>query len=113
MQLHTQDVRRRRDQPSGIALCPDGDTQKGRDARFVELPNKHRTFAQRRREFRTAPRRMPREYLRRVRKARVFITVIDDRYLLAEGGSGYHFFGRSAEKVVLMRKARKVVSCAA
>ena len=25
--------------------------------------------------------------------------------VLAEGGSGYHFFGRSAEKVVLMRQA--------
>jgi hypothetical protein len=25
--------------------------------------------------------------------------------VLAEGGSGYHFFGRSGEKVVLMRQA--------
>jgi len=25
--------------------------------------------------------------------------------LLAEGGSGYHFFGRVAEKVVLARRA--------
>jgi uncharacterized protein (DUF4213/DUF364 family) len=25
--------------------------------------------------------------------------------VLADGGSGYHFFGRSAEKVVLMRQA--------
>jgi uncharacterized protein (DUF4213/DUF364 family) len=33
--------------------------------------------------------------------------------VLAEGGSGYHFFGRSAEKVVLMRKAQTVASCAA
>jgi hypothetical protein len=33
--------------------------------------------------------------------------------VLAEGGSGYHFFGRSAEKVVLVRKARTMVSCAA
>ena len=33
--------------------------------------------------------------------------------VLAEGGSGYHFFGRSAEKVVLMRKAMAVASCAA
>jgi uncharacterized protein (DUF4213/DUF364 family) len=32
---------------------------------------------------------------------------------LAEGGSGYHFFGRSAEKVVLVRKLRSVASCAA
>ncbi len=38
-----------------------------------------------------------------------------DRFLdvLAEGGSGYHFFGRSAEKVVLVRKARTVAACAA
>jgi len=33
--------------------------------------------------------------------------------VLAEGGSGYHFFGRSAEKVVLVRKLRETVSCAA
>ena len=33
--------------------------------------------------------------------------------VLAEGGSGYHFFGRSAEKVVLARKTRSVASCAA
>lgn len=33
--------------------------------------------------------------------------------VLAEGGSGYHFFGRSAEKVVLMRKVRGSQSCAA
>ncbi len=33
--------------------------------------------------------------------------------VLAEGGSGYHFFGRSAEKVVLVRKPAKAVSCAA
>jgi uncharacterized protein len=33
--------------------------------------------------------------------------------MLAEGGSGYHFFGRSAEKVVLIRKARTIASCAA
>ncbi|HEY7577063.1 MAG TPA: DUF364 domain-containing protein [Acetobacteraceae bacterium] len=33
--------------------------------------------------------------------------------VLAEGGSGYHFFGRSAEKVVLVRKTRTIVSCAA
>ena len=32
--------------------------------------------------------------------------------VLAEGGSGYHFFGRSAEKVVLVRKTRSVASCA-
>lgn len=33
--------------------------------------------------------------------------------VLAEGGSGYHFFGRSAEKVVLARKTRTLASCAA
>jgi uncharacterized protein (DUF4213/DUF364 family) len=33
--------------------------------------------------------------------------------VLAEGGSGYHFFGRSAEKVVLVRKTRTIASCAA
>ena len=33
--------------------------------------------------------------------------------VLAEGGSGYHFFGRSAEKVVLVRKAAKLESRAA
>jgi uncharacterized protein len=33
--------------------------------------------------------------------------------VLAEGGSGYHFFGRSAEKVVLVRQTRMVASCAA
>jgi uncharacterized protein (DUF4213/DUF364 family) len=33
--------------------------------------------------------------------------------VLAEGGSGYHFFGRSAEKVVLVRKTPMIVSCAA
>lgn len=33
--------------------------------------------------------------------------------LLAEGGSGYHFFGRSAEKVVLVRRAAAPVSRAA
>ncbi len=33
--------------------------------------------------------------------------------VLAEGGSGYHFFGRSAEKVVLVRKAMAFASCAA
>ena len=33
--------------------------------------------------------------------------------VLAEGGSGYHFFGRSAEKVVLVRKAVAFASCAA
>jgi uncharacterized protein len=33
--------------------------------------------------------------------------------VLAEGGSGYHFFGRSAEKVVLMRRTMKLASCAA
>ncbi len=33
--------------------------------------------------------------------------------VLAEGGSGYHFFGRSAEKVVLVPKARTVAACAA
>jgi uncharacterized protein (DUF4213/DUF364 family) len=33
--------------------------------------------------------------------------------VLAEGGSGYHFFGRSAEKVVLVRKTQTVASCAA
>jgi uncharacterized protein (DUF4213/DUF364 family) len=33
--------------------------------------------------------------------------------VLAEGGSGYHFFGRSAGKVVLVRKAMKLASCAA
>jgi len=32
---------------------------------------------------------------------------------LAEGGSGYHFFGRSAEKVVLVRKTWMEASCAA
>ena len=31
---------------------------------------------------------------------------------LAEGGSGYHFFGRSAEKVVLVRKSQAMASCA-
>jgi len=33
--------------------------------------------------------------------------------VLAEGGSGYHFFGRSAEKVVLVRKTWMAASCAA
>jgi len=33
--------------------------------------------------------------------------------VLAEGGSGYHFFGRSAEKVVLVRKTWMEASCAA
>jgi uncharacterized protein (DUF4213/DUF364 family) len=33
--------------------------------------------------------------------------------VLAEGGSGYHFFGRSAEKVVLLREAAGAVSRAA
>jgi hypothetical protein len=33
--------------------------------------------------------------------------------VLAEGGSGYHFLGRSAEKVVLVRKTRRIESCAA
>jgi hypothetical protein len=27
--------------------------------------------------------------------------------LLAEGGSGYHFFGRSAQKLVLVRRPRR------
>jgi uncharacterized protein len=36
----------------------------------------------------------------------VRITEPDDFLdLLAEGGSGYHFFGRSAEKLVLMRRS--------
>jgi uncharacterized protein len=33
--------------------------------------------------------------------------------VLAEGGSGYHFFGRSAEKVVLVRNAMALASRAA
>jgi uncharacterized protein (DUF4213/DUF364 family) len=33
--------------------------------------------------------------------------------VLAEGGSGYRFFGRSAEKVVLVRKVMALASCAA
>ena len=33
--------------------------------------------------------------------------------MLSEGGSGYHFFGRSAEKVVLLRRAAKRVLQAA
>jgi uncharacterized protein len=33
--------------------------------------------------------------------------------VLAEGGSGYHFFGRSAEKVVLVKRAAATVSHAA
>ena len=33
--------------------------------------------------------------------------------VLAEGGSGYHFFGRSAEKVVLIRKAPAAMTHAA
>lgn len=33
--------------------------------------------------------------------------------VLAEGGSGYHFFGRSAEKVVLARRAGSSISHAA
>lgn len=33
--------------------------------------------------------------------------------MLAEGGSGYHFFGRSADKVVLLRKARTATATAA
>jgi len=33
--------------------------------------------------------------------------------VLAEGGSGYHFFGRSAEKVVLMRQATRAALQAA
>jgi len=32
--------------------------------------------------------------------------------LLAEGGSGYHFFGRAAEKVVLVRRAEVVAKAA-
>jgi len=32
--------------------------------------------------------------------------------VLSEGGSGYHFFGRSAEKVVLVRNAMAFSSCA-
>jgi uncharacterized protein (DUF4213/DUF364 family) len=44
----------------------------------------------------------------------VRVTAADDFLdVLAEGGSGYHFFGRSAEKVVLIRKAMGAVSCAA
>jgi uncharacterized protein (DUF4213/DUF364 family) len=44
----------------------------------------------------------------------VRVTAPDDFLdVLAEGGSGYHFFGRSAEKVVLVRKARRSESCAA
>ncbi len=40
---------------------------------------------------------------------------VSDAFLdvLAEGGSGYHFFGRSAEKVVLVRNAMVLASCAA
>lgn len=40
---------------------------------------------------------------------------VPDAFLdvLAEGGSGYHFFGRSAEKVVLVRKAIAFTSSAA
>jgi uncharacterized protein (DUF4213/DUF364 family) len=34
-------------------------------------------------------------------------------YLLAEGGSGYHFFGRSVEKVALVRREGAVVAKAA
>jgi uncharacterized protein (DUF4213/DUF364 family) len=33
--------------------------------------------------------------------------------VLAEGGSGYHFFGRSAEKVVLVRQAKQMARRAA
>jgi len=33
--------------------------------------------------------------------------------VLSEGGSGYHLFGRSAEKVVLVKKATVSLSCAA
>jgi hypothetical protein len=33
--------------------------------------------------------------------------------VLAEGGSGYHFFGRSAEKVVLVRRTSSTVARAA
>lgn len=44
----------------------------------------------------------------------VRVTAPDDFLdVLAEGGSGYHFFGRSAEKVVVVRRAWAVVSCAA
>jgi uncharacterized protein (DUF4213/DUF364 family) len=44
----------------------------------------------------------------------VRVTAADDFLdVLAEGGSGYHFFGRSAEKVVLIRKSMEVVPCAA
>jgi hypothetical protein len=40
--------------------------------------------------------------------------IVTDAFLdvLAECGSGRNFFGRSAEKVVLMRKTRIVTSCA-
>jgi uncharacterized protein (DUF4213/DUF364 family) len=40
---------------------------------------------------------------------------VPDAFLdvLAEGGSGYHFFGRSAKKVVLVRNAMALASCAA
>lgn len=42
------------------------------------------------------------------------VTAPDDFLdVLAEGGSGYHFFGRSAEKVVLVSKTRAIASCAA
>jgi len=33
--------------------------------------------------------------------------------VLAEGGSGHHFFGRSAEKVVLVRRTLSTVARAA
>ena len=42
-----------------VVFRPDGDTQIGRCARLVEVPHQYRVFAQRRREFRPAPRLMP------------------------------------------------------
>lgn len=40
-------------------------------------------------------------------------TDLDHIDVLEEGGSGCHFFGRSSERVVLVRKTPVVASCAA
>ena len=77
MRLSPQDIRRHGDQPSGVVLRPDRDAQIGRDARLVEMPNQGRTFAQRGREFRPAPRRMPGEDEIRARRQNLANVVLD------------------------------------
>jgi uncharacterized protein (DUF4213/DUF364 family) len=59
---------------------------------------------------------LPDPFLRRGVDVLGSVRVTDpDAFLdvLAEGGSGYHFFGRSAEKVVLVRKLAMPASRAA